>query len=74
MSPWPALSTSSGAPGASRSEPRGATRHARVGRRPPARRRGPTATANFGSSRREAHDSSAFYARFTAPELSTEDR
>ena len=29
-----------------------------------------TATATFGSSRRESHDSSAFYLRFVAPELS----
>ena len=38
---------------------------ARIGR---ARR--PTATANFGSSRREGHDASAFYERFVAPEIS----
>ncbi|MCO5319114.1 MAG: site-specific DNA-methyltransferase [Microthrixaceae bacterium] len=44
-----------------------------VGGSPRARRRSPTATANFGSSRREAHDSSAFYERFTAPELSTDE-
>lgn len=38
------------------------------------RKRGaPTATANFGSSRRESHDASAFYDRFSAPELSTDD-
>ena len=29
-----------------------------------------TATARFGSSRRESHDASAFYERFVAPELS----
>jgi site-specific DNA-methyltransferase (adenine-specific) len=34
----------------------------------PARRK--TATSNFGVSRREAHDATAFYARFTPPELS----
>jgi modification methylase len=34
------------------------------------RRRRPTATARFGSSRRESHDASAFYERFVAPELS----
>ena len=28
-----------------------------------------TATSNFGVSRREAHDSAAFYARFEAPEI-----
>jgi site-specific DNA-methyltransferase (adenine-specific) len=37
-----------------------------------ARRRRPTATARFGSSRRESHDSSAFYERFVAPELSSD--
>ena len=37
------------------------------------RRRGPTATARFGSSRRESHDASAFYERFVAPELSADD-
>lgn len=31
-----------------------------------------TATATFGSSRRESHDSSAFYLRFVAPELSND--
>jgi site-specific DNA-methyltransferase (adenine-specific) len=39
-------------------------------------RRGPrtsTSTSNFGVSRREAHDSSAFYARFDAPSLSSDD-
>lgn len=35
-------------------------------------RRGPTTTSTFGSSRREAHDASAFYARFVAPEISNE--
>jgi DNA modification methylase len=35
-------------------------------------RRAPTSTANFGSSRREAHDASAFYERFVAPEISTD--
>jgi site-specific DNA-methyltransferase (adenine-specific) len=30
-----------------------------------------TSTSNFGVSRREAHDASAFYARFETPELST---
>ena len=34
------------------------------------RRRRPTATARFGSSRRESHDASAFYDRFVPPELS----
>jgi modification methylase len=36
-----------------------------------ARRR--TATSNFGVSRRESHDSSAFYGRFHPPELSGDD-
>lgn len=37
------------------------------------RLRRPTATASFGSSRRESHDASAFYQRFVAPELSDDD-
>lgn len=37
-----------------------------------ARVRRPTATARFGSSRREGHDASAFYQRFVAPELSND--
>ena len=32
--------------------------------------RRPTATSNFGVSRRENHDATAFYARFVTPELS----
>jgi len=36
------------------------------------RTRQATATANFGSGRREAHDATAFYQRFTPPELSDE--
>jgi site-specific DNA-methyltransferase (adenine-specific) len=36
-------------------------------------RRRPTSTSSFGVGRREAHDSSSFYARFTPPRLS-EDR
>lgn len=32
-----------------------------------------TATSQFGVSRRESHDSSAFYARFAPPELSSEE-
>lgn len=35
-------------------------------------RRPSTSTANFGSSRREGHDASAFYSRFVAPEISTD--
>ena len=34
--------------------------------------RGGTATSSFGVSRREGHDSSAFYKRFTAPEISSD--
>lgn len=37
-------------------------------------RRGPTSTANFGSGRREAHDSSGFYERFVAPEISLDSK
>jgi DNA modification methylase len=36
------------------------------------RRRRPTATSAFGVSKREGHDSSAFYARFIPPEISTD--
>lgn len=36
-------------------------------------RRAPTSTANFGSGRREAHDASAFYSRFVAPEITDDD-
>jgi site-specific DNA-methyltransferase (adenine-specific) len=32
-----------------------------------------TSTANFGSGKREAHDASAFYERFVAPEISADD-
>jgi DNA modification methylase len=35
--------------------------------------RRPTATSNFGVSRRESHDASAFYERFAPPELSDDD-
>jgi len=35
-------------------------------------RRAPTATSAFGVSRRENHDASGFYARFTPPELSND--
>jgi DNA modification methylase len=40
--------------------------------RPPRRR--PTATSPFGVGRREAHDASTFYARFTPPRLSDDAR
>jgi site-specific DNA-methyltransferase (adenine-specific) len=39
----------------------------------PRRKRKPTATSNFGVSRRESHDASAFYARFTTPTLDLDD-
>lgn len=35
-------------------------------------RAAPTATASFGSGRRESHDSSRFYSRFQAPALSSD--
>lgn len=35
-----------------------------------AKQRKPTSTSSFGVSRREGHDASGFYARFTPPELS----
>lgn len=37
------------------------------------RQRRGTATSNFGVSRRESHDASAFYGRFTPPELTGDD-
>lgn len=37
-----------------------------------AQRRSPTSTYNFGASRRESHDASAFYQRFTTPEVSAD--
>src|SRR5918994_5750756 len=37
---------------------------------PGGRKRAATATSSFGVGRREAHDATAFYARFTAPTLS----
>ena len=39
----------------------------------PVSRRRPTSTSTFGVGRREAHDSSSFYARFTPPRLSDDD-
>src|SRR3954467_44413 len=39
---------------------------------PPRRR--PTSTSNFGAGRRESHDASAFYERFTAPTISDDDQ
>ena len=35
-------------------------------------KRKPTSTSNFGVSRRESHDASAFYARFTVPETTSD--
>jgi DNA modification methylase len=35
--------------------------------------RAPTATSSFGVGRREAHDATGFYARFVAPEISSDD-
>ena len=32
-----------------------------------------TATSNFGVSKRENHDATAFYQRFTTPDLSTDE-
>src|SRR5260370_38039867 len=37
-------------------------------------RRKSTSTSNFGVSRRESHDASDFYSRFSPPELSGDDR
>jgi DNA modification methylase len=39
----------------------------------PERRRKPTATSNFGVGRRENHDATAFYERFSPPELTDDD-
>ena len=36
-------------------------------------RRKPTSTSNFGVGRRESHDATAFYARFTLPEVSNDE-
>lgn len=36
-------------------------------------KRSATSTSNFGVGRRENHDSSGFYERFTAPEISSDD-
>jgi DNA modification methylase len=43
------------------------------GRPMPESRRRPTSTSGFGVGRRESHDASDFYARFTAPALSDDD-
>ncbi|HLN41551.1 MAG TPA: site-specific DNA-methyltransferase [Acidimicrobiales bacterium] len=40
---------------------------------PVSRRRRPTSTSAFGVGRRESHDASGFYDRFTAPVLSDDD-
>jgi site-specific DNA-methyltransferase (adenine-specific) len=39
-----------------------------------ARRRTATATSHFGSGKRESHDSSSFYDRFTSPVVSRDER
>jgi DNA modification methylase len=39
---------------------------------PPAGRRRPTATSAFGVGRRESHDASGFYGRFTQPTISSD--
>jgi DNA modification methylase len=39
----------------------------------PDQRRRPTSTSGFGVGRRESHDASDFYARFTAPTLTDDD-
>ncbi|MBI2169904.1 MAG: site-specific DNA-methyltransferase [Actinobacteria bacterium] len=36
-------------------------------------KRKPTSTSTFGAGRRESHDASAFYERFTPPEISDDD-
>ncbi|HEX6286163.1 MAG TPA: DNA methyltransferase, partial [Acidimicrobiia bacterium] len=38
------------------------------------RRRSATTTSDFGSGKRESHDSTSFYARFTPPAVSSDDR
>lgn len=38
-----------------------------------ARQRSVTVTSDFGSGRRESHDASPFYARFTPPEITADD-
>ncbi|MBW3615610.1 MAG: site-specific DNA-methyltransferase [Actinobacteria bacterium] len=53
--------------------PTGSSEDAAAGVAGPKRRtRRPTRTSSFGVSRRESHDSSAFYARFDAPVLSND--
>ena len=37
------------------------------------KKRTPTATSSFGVSRREGHDATDFYSRFTPPELSDDE-
>lgn len=44
------------------------------GAEPSAQRRRGTTTSAFGVSRRENHDASGFYGRFTAPELSADEQ
>jgi len=66
----PATSIPGPRPDASVGLPRGSSKRTRVSTRP---KRKPTSTSNFGAGRRESHDSSAFYERFTAPEISKDD-
>ena len=40
---------------------------------PSSLRKGATSTQAFGAGRRESHDASEFYARFTAPEVSDDE-
>jgi site-specific DNA-methyltransferase (adenine-specific) len=40
---------------------------------PDRRKRKPTSTSSFGVGRRESHDSSSFYSRFSAPEVSDDE-
>jgi site-specific DNA-methyltransferase (adenine-specific) len=66
MTPQPA---SAGAPRTGRGRER--VNEPGAGEGPPSRRA--TSTSSFGVSKRENHDSSDFYARFTPPTLSTDD-
>src|SRR4051812_36927512 len=67
----PATPSSLSAESATREAPR--THMPREPRTVRPRRRRPTATSAFGVGRREAHDASDFYARFTPPEVSDDE-
>src|SRR5690606_11333857 len=58
--------------GTAQGEPRRPLGSPRISAEParPSRRRRSTATSAFGVGKRESHDASGFYARFTPPELS----